>query len=59
VQGDRWSKAITVPETPLESSPIWDLWPAIIFCPKVPVLSLWGALSNEWLGLSVQVVLFT
>jgi hypothetical protein len=27
----------------LVSSPLWNLWPDIIFCLKVAVLSLWGA----------------
>jgi hypothetical protein len=35
-----------------QSSWPWNLWPDIIFCPKVAVLSLWGALSDERLGLS-------
>jgi hypothetical protein len=31
------------------SSPLWDLWPDITrCCLKVAVLSLWGALSDEW-----------
>jgi hypothetical protein len=37
------------------SSPLWDLWPDITFCPKVAVLSLWGALSDERSGLSFSV----
>jgi hypothetical protein len=36
----------------LVSSPLWNLLPDIIFCLKVAVLSLWGALSDERLGLS-------
>jgi hypothetical protein len=35
----------------LVSSPLWNLWPDIIFCLKVAVLSLWGALSDERSGL--------
>jgi hypothetical protein len=34
------------------SSSLWNLWPDIIFCLKVAVLSLWGALSDERSGLS-------
>jgi hypothetical protein len=29
------------------SSSIWNLWPDILFCLKVAVLSLWGAHSHE------------
>jgi hypothetical protein len=36
----------------LVSSLLWDLWPDVIFCLKVAVLSLWGALSDEKSGLS-------
>jgi hypothetical protein len=31
----------------LVSSSLWNLWPDIIFCLKVAVLSLWGVLSDE------------
>jgi hypothetical protein len=31
--------------------PLWNLWTDIIFCLKVAVLSLWGALSDERSGL--------
>jgi hypothetical protein len=31
----------------LVSSPLWNLWPDIIFCLKVAVLSLWGTLSDK------------
>jgi hypothetical protein len=37
----------------LVSSSLWNLWPDIIFCLKVAVLSLWGALSDERSGLSL------
>jgi hypothetical protein len=36
----------------LVSSSLWNLWPDIIFCLKVAVLSLWSALSDERSGLS-------
>jgi hypothetical protein len=36
----------------LVSSPLWNLWPDVVFCLKVAVLSLWGALSDERSGLS-------
>jgi hypothetical protein len=36
----------------LVSSSLWNLWPDIIFCLKVAVLSLYGALSDERSGLS-------
>jgi hypothetical protein len=36
----------------LVSNSIWNLWTDIIFCLKVAVLSLWGALSDERSGLS-------
>jgi hypothetical protein len=36
----------------LVSSPLWNLRPDIIFCLKVAVLSLWGALSDERSSLS-------
>jgi hypothetical protein len=36
----------------LVSSSLWNPWPYIIFCLKVAVLSLWGALSDERSGLS-------
>jgi hypothetical protein len=36
----------------LASSPLWNLWPDIIFCLKVAVLFLWGAPSDERSGLS-------
>jgi hypothetical protein len=35
--------------------PLWDLWPDITSCLKVAVLSLWGALSNERMGLQFAV----
>jgi hypothetical protein len=34
------------------SSSLWNLRPDIIFCLKVAVLSLWGTLSDDRLGLS-------
>jgi hypothetical protein len=34
------------------SSSLWNPWPDIIFCLKVVVLSLWGALFDERSGLS-------
>jgi hypothetical protein len=34
------------------SSLLSDLWPDIAFCPKVDVLLLWGALSDDRSGLS-------
>jgi hypothetical protein len=34
------------------SSSLWNPWPDIIFCLKVAVLPLWGALSDERSGLS-------
>jgi hypothetical protein len=34
------------------SSSLWNPWPHVIFCLKVAVLSLWGALSDERSGLS-------
>jgi hypothetical protein len=43
----------SVSQDVLVSSPLWNLWPDIIFfCLKVAVLSLWGALSDERSGLS-------
>jgi hypothetical protein len=36
----------------LVSSSLWNLWPYIIFCLKVAVLSLWGTLSEERSSLS-------
>jgi hypothetical protein len=36
------------------SSQLWNLWPDIIFCLNVPVLSLWGALSDERSVVSCQ-----
>jgi hypothetical protein len=36
----------------LVSNSLWNLWADIIFCLKVAVLSLWGALSHERSGLS-------
>jgi hypothetical protein len=38
--------------TVLVSSSLWNLCPDIIFCVKVAVLSLWGALYDERSGLS-------
>jgi hypothetical protein len=37
----------------LVSNSLWNLCPDIIFCLKVAVLSLWGALSDERSGLSL------
>jgi hypothetical protein len=36
----------------LVSSSLWNLWPDIIFCLKVVVLSQWGPISEERPGLS-------
>jgi hypothetical protein len=36
----------------LMSSSLWNLWPDVIFCLNVAVLSLWGSLSDERSGLS-------
>jgi hypothetical protein len=47
------SKSCYVSQYVLVSSPLWNLWPDIIFCLKVAVLSMWGALSDERLGLSL------
>jgi hypothetical protein len=46
---DWWS----ISQYVLASSPLWNLWPDIIFCLKVAVLCLWGALSAERSGLSL------
>jgi hypothetical protein len=43
---------LTVSQYVLVSSALWNLWPDNIFCRKVSVLSLWGALSGEKSGLS-------
>jgi hypothetical protein len=40
---DWWS----VSQYVVVSSPLWDLWPDIAFCPRVAVFSLWGAVSDE------------
>jgi hypothetical protein len=42
----------TISQYVLVSSSLWNLWPDIIFCLKVAVLSLWGAPSDERSGLS-------
>jgi hypothetical protein len=34
------------------SDSLWNPWPDVLFCLKVAVLSLWGALSDERSGLS-------
>jgi hypothetical protein len=44
---------LTVSQYVLVSSPLWNLWPDIIFCLKVAVLSLWGALSDKTSCLSL------
>jgi hypothetical protein len=42
----------------LVSSPMWGSWPNIYYCLAVMVLSLWGALSDERMGLSfVRVII--
>jgi hypothetical protein len=43
---------LTVGQYVLVSSPLWDLWLDIIYCLKVAVKSVWGALSDERSGLS-------
>jgi hypothetical protein len=43
---------LSVSQYVLVLSPFCNLWPDIIFCMKVSVLSLWGALYDEMSGLS-------
>jgi hypothetical protein len=49
-----WYSWRSVSQYVVVSSSLWDLWPDIILCLKVAVLSLLGALSDERSGLSIH-----